>query len=548
MAAVSSFTFLFYFFVIAFFAPEESYASPAFGFDMHHRFSDRVRQWMKSMPRDLPGGWPEKGTAEYYAALVGHDRGRSLAEVAPKLAFSDGNETVRINLLGFLHYAEVSLGTPNVTFLVALDTGSNLFWVPCDCTSCAPTSSDSNGLGVELHNYSPSVSTTSQNVPCNSTLCAYRNHNGCPRGEDVCPYIVEYVSAQTSSSGYLVNDVLYLTTEDSKPEVVKAPIVFGCGQIQTGSFLGDAAPNGLFGLGMDNLSVPSVLSSRGLTSNSFSMCFGRDGFGRINFGDQGTSDQQETSFNVNEKNSIYNISITGIEVGNSSSDVSFSALVDSGTSFTTLADPAYTKLSESFNTELKRTRANADSSIPFEYCYYLSSNESVIHLPAINFITQGGSKFPVNYPVIFISNQQRDFMYCLALVKSSKLNIIGQNFLTGLRVVFDRERMILGWKKFNCYNIEDSNPLPVNPKNSSALPPPPTLGPNGYSPEATKQTGNGTQALILRRYSGLEEKYTMKKGSSIEDHRHTCRQVELSVLKLARSKWIESRSKQKRTE
>ncbi|KAL0904173.1 hypothetical protein M5K25_026247 [Dendrobium thyrsiflorum] len=498
MAAYSCFTCLIFFIVIAVLSLEEIYASPAFGFDMHHRFSDRVRQWAKSMPRDLPGGWPEKGTVDYYAALVGHDRGRSLAEVGAKLAFSDGNETLRINSLGFLHYAFVSLGSPNVTFLVALDTGSNLFWVPCDCTSCAPTNSDSNGLDIDLNIYSPRLSKTSQNIPCNSSLCAYGNHNECPRGGDICPYMVEYVSAQTSSSGFLVNDILYLTTEDSKPGIVKAPIVFGCGQIQTGSFLGAAAPNGLFGLGMDNLSVPSVLSSRGLISNSFSMCFGLDGFGRINFGDQGSSDQQETSFNVNQKNSIYNISITGIEVGRSSSDVSFSALVDSGTSFTTLADPAYTKLSENFNTELKKKRARVDPSIPFEYCYYISSNESVTHLPVINFNTQGGSKFPVNYPVIFISNQQeRDFMYCLALVKSSKLNIIGQNFLTGLRVVFDRERMILGWKKFNCYNIEDSNPLPVKPKNSPAVPPASTLGPNGYNPEATKQPGNDSQVTVL---------------------------------------------------
>jgi len=45
--------------------------------------------------------------------------------------------------------------------------------------------------------------------------------------------------------------------------------------------------------------------------------------------------------------SIYNISITGISVENSSVNVGFSALVDSGTSFTYLADPAYTSLSSS---------------------------------------------------------------------------------------------------------------------------------------------------------------------------------------------------------
>lgn len=35
-----------------------------------------------------------------------------------------------------LHYANISVGTPSLWFLVALDTGSDLFWLPCDCTSC----------------------------------------------------------------------------------------------------------------------------------------------------------------------------------------------------------------------------------------------------------------------------------------------------------------------------------------------------------------------------------------------------------------------------
>lgn len=72
-----------------------------------------------------------------------------------------------------------------------------------------------------------------------------------------------------------------------------------CGQVQSGSFLDIAAPNGLFGLGMEKISVPSVLSRDSLTADSFSMCFGRDGIGRISFGDNGSPDQEETPFNVN---------------------------------------------------------------------------------------------------------------------------------------------------------------------------------------------------------------------------------------------------------
>lgn len=72
---------------------------------------------------------------------------------------------------------------------------------------------------------------------------------------------------------------------------------FRCGIIQTGDFLDGAAINGLFGLGMDNVSVPSLLASKGLAANSFSMCFGPDGLGRIDFGDKGTPYQKVTPFN-----------------------------------------------------------------------------------------------------------------------------------------------------------------------------------------------------------------------------------------------------------
>jgi hypothetical protein len=53
------------------------------------------------------------------------------------------------------------------------------------------------------------------------------------------------------------------------------------------------------GLGLTNLSVPSMIANAGLISDSFSMCFGADGYGRLNFGDQGSADQNETNLNIN---------------------------------------------------------------------------------------------------------------------------------------------------------------------------------------------------------------------------------------------------------
>uniref|UniRef100_A0A1D1XVD0 Aspartic proteinase-like protein 1 n=1 Tax=Anthurium amnicola TaxID=1678845 RepID=A0A1D1XVD0_9ARAE len=471
-----------------------------FGFDFHHRFSDTVRQWAES--REWVAGragtwdWPEKESVEYYAALAEHDRvlrGRGLAGADSLLTFAAGNTTIRISTLGFLHYALVSVGTPSKSFLVALDTGSDLFWLPCDCKSCASTSARDYGLAnIVFSIYSPNTSSTSKKIPCSNSYCDLQSQ--CSGAGSTCPYEVAYVSANTSSSGILVQDVLHLVTDDSRNETVQAQVIFGCGETQTGSFLDSAAPNGLFGLGLENISVPSILSRTGLTSDSFSMCFGRDGIGRITFGDEGSSDQHETPLNIHGSHPTYNVTVTGLRVGNSSIVGDFSALMDSGTSFTYLADPVYTSLTESFDSKIQDDRRTVDSSIPFEYCYTPRSNSSVV--PTIGLKMKGGSKFPVTQPLIIVSTRT-DTFYCLAVVQSRGLNIIGQNFMTGLLIVFDREKLVLGWKKFNCSDVEDSNPLPVNPRDPIAPSPSISVGPSSYNPEATETRNNSSQSPVL---------------------------------------------------
>ncbi|KAK8673125.1 hypothetical protein V6N13_111480 [Hibiscus sabdariffa] len=107
-------------------------------------------------------------------------------------------------------------------------------------------------------------------------------------------------------------------------------------------------PNGLFGHGVDNTSVPSILAKEKLVSNSFTLCFGYDGVGRITFGNKGSSDQGETPLNLRQSHPTYNVSVTQIKVGGNAGDLEFNAIFDSGTSFTYLNDPAYTLISESW--------------------------------------------------------------------------------------------------------------------------------------------------------------------------------------------------------
>ncbi|KAJ3692823.1 hypothetical protein LUZ60_011918 [Juncus effusus] len=442
--------------------------------EIHDRFSDRVRQWAESTGH--PGTWwPKHGSVEYYDALSHHDRRlhhrRSLATLTTdeELAFVDGNATYRFSSLGYLYYAEVALGTPNVSFLVALDTGSDLFWVPCDCKQCAPLTSSLYG-NLKFMTYDPKKSNTSENISCGSSQCD-DVQSSCSGSEASCTYKISYLSDNTSSSGMLVEDVLYLTTETAQQKTMQASIVFGCGENQTGTFLDGGAPNGLMGLSMSNLSVPSILSNKGFTANSFSMCFSEDGVGRINFGDRGSEGQSEADLNLENDNSLYNVSFMGIKIENASISSSFSVIVDSGTSFTYLDDPMYTDFVTNFNSQVDEQRISASSS--FEYCYALSPGQQSVNLPNIIFITKSGSSFPINDPIITIlSTAETPVAYCLAVLKSSNFNILGQNFMTGLRVVFDRERLILGWTNFDCYKSAPGPalaPYSFNPQDNSQV-------------------------------------------------------------------------------
>lgn len=54
------------------------------------------------------------------------------------------------------------------------------------------------------------------------------------------------------------------------------------------------------GLGLDSLAVPSMLAKNETISDSFSMCFGDDGNGRLKFGDKGNPGQNETPLIVHK--------------------------------------------------------------------------------------------------------------------------------------------------------------------------------------------------------------------------------------------------------
>ncbi|GAB2282875.1 hypothetical protein Dimus_017409 [Dionaea muscipula] len=483
--------------------------SPKFGLDIHHRFSDRVRS---IFPPHVDSQLPVKGTADYFAALAHRDQihGRRLtssSDDGTPLTFAFDNTTDRISNFGFLYYANVSVGTVRGSgslswYLVALDTGSNLFWLPCNCSSCVEGVQLSSGQELGFNIYSLNSSSTGTQVPCNSSICQSVYTGSCSATNNECPYVLKYLSANTSSSGYLVQDVLHLATDVTPSKPINANVTFGsffgcrCGMVETGSFLSGGAPNGLIGLGIQSISVPSTLASKNITANSFSMCFRPDGTGRISFGDQGSSDQSETPFVISEQHPTYNTSITQISVGTIVTNVSFTAIFDSGTSFALLSDPVYTILTQNFHSQVTQKRVVVGQNLPFEYCYVLSSCSAEFEIPFVNLTMEGGAQFSATSPVEVFQVESGICIYCLAVVQSESINIIGENFMTGYRLVFDRERNVLGWKASNCSYDFDTTTLPISPQSSAVAPSiaraPSSISPSSIGPQATIVASNGS--------------------------------------------------------
>ncbi|XP_012842939.1 PREDICTED: aspartic proteinase-like protein 1 [Erythranthe guttata] len=436
-----------------------------FGFDIHHRYSDTVKEFLNT------DGLPEKGTVDYYTAMAHRDhlfKGRRLAASTAILTFFGNNRTYNLWSLGFLQYSIVSVGTPSLKFLVALDTSSDLFWLPCDCPNCARYLNGTDGKKIELDIYSPSNSTTSKPLPCNSAKCGPTR--GCSPTLNACSYHIS--KDNNTSTGILVDDILRFGTDTIPQDVVDVPITFGCGNNQTGYYLTHRGLNGVFGLGMDGISVPSVLANKGLTANSFSLL----------------------------GSPTYNINVTQIVVGNNVTNLGFAANFDSGTATTRLTDPTYSFIVNNFNSRITEKRYYYPSGFILDYCYILSASQSTYTTPNLTFTMKGGSQFTVTVPTVRFEEKVGS-VYCLALFKSEGINVIGQNFMTGYRLVFDREEMVLGWQESNC----DSTSSKIIPQirqrapqqQQQQQPPPPP--PNGVV--RLSSMTSGLMAVILAVFS-----------------------------------------------
>ncbi|GLJ54402.1 hypothetical protein SUGI_1168430 [Cryptomeria japonica] len=299
---------------------------------------------------------------------------------------------------------QMGIGRPSPLLQhMIVDTGSDLIWLQCGpCISCY-TQKDAL--------YNPHRSSTYMNVSCNSKFCNGLNSNSC-RYPDSCGYSYGYGDGSLTS-GNMASETFSLKRSDSASSGWEAipHIAFGCGNQQEGDFGGVA---GLVGLGRGVLSLVSQLGET--IKHKFSYCLGsvedESSVSPLFLGDAPIADLpgkfQSTPFiGVNDSNYVstfYYLDLHGISVGGTAIKYPASTflvdsygngglIIDSGTTLTFLADPAYEPFLAAVKSSIKAKPVNASSIGGTDLCY--KSTVTVSKLPQIAFHFAGNATFNV---------------------------------------------------------------------------------------------------------------------------------------------------------
>lgn len=336
------------------------------------------------------------------------------------------------------YIVRVKVGTPPQSFLMALDTSNDAAWLPCNgCLGCP-------GSSV----FASEKSSSFAGVGCGTPQCNQVTSPIC--FQNLCTYNQTYGSSTIAAA--LSQDTIALA-QDPIPN-----FVFGCIQKATGS---SVPPQGLLGLGRGPLSL--LAQSQSLYQSTFSYClpsFSSTNFtGSLRLGP--VAQPKRIHFTPLLKNprrpSLYYVNLIGIKVGRKTVDIPPSALafdattgagtiIDSGTVYTRLVQPAYTAVRDEFRRRMGS--ANVTSLGGFDTCYTVP-----VTIPTITFMFQD-----LNMTVTqdnFLLRSASTPTACLAMAAApdnvnSVLNVIANMQQQNHRVLFDIPNSRIGISRERC--------------------------------------------------------------------------------------------------
>ncbi|KAB5557394.1 hypothetical protein DKX38_008303 [Salix brachista] len=366
------------------------------------------------------------------------------------------------------YFMDVFIGTPPKHYSLILDTGSDLNWIQCvPCHDC---------FEQKGPYYDPKESSSFRNIGCHDPRCHLVSSpdppQPCKAENQTCPYFYWYGdSSNTTGDFALETFTVNLTSPTGKSEFKKVEnVMFGCGHWNRGLFHG---ASGLLGLGRGPLSFASQLQS--LYGHSFSYCLvdrnsDTNVSSKLIFGeDKDLLNHPELNFTTlvggkeNPADTFYYVQIKSIMVGgellnipeatwNLTSDGVGGTIVDSGTTLSYFAEPAYQIIRDAFVKKVKGYPVVKDFPI-LDPCYNVSGVEK-IELPDFGILFADGAvwNFPVENYFIRLDPEE---VVCLAILGTprSALSIIGNYQQQNFHVLYDTKKSRLGYAPMKCADI-----------------------------------------------------------------------------------------------
>ncbi|KAL3332606.1 hypothetical protein AABB24_032927 [Solanum stoloniferum] len=362
------------------------------------------------------------------------------------------------------YFMDVFVGTPPKHFSLILDTGSDLNWLQCvPCYDCF----EQNGP-----HYDPKDSSSFRNISCHDPRCQFVTSPDppppCKSENQTCPYYYWYGDSSNTTGDFALETFTVNLTTPSGSEFRKVEdVMFGCGHWNRGLFHGAA---GLLGLGRGPLSFASQLQS--LYGHSFSYClvdrnsnssvsskliFGEDKdllkHPQLNFTSLvgGKDNPAETFYYVQIKSVIVGGEVLNIpkETWNLSPEGVGGTIIDSGTTLSYFAEPAYEIIKDAFVKKVKSYPIVHDFPI-LNPCYNVSGVKNV-EFPSFGIVFGDGAVW--NFPVenYFIKLELEDIV-CLAILGTprSALSIIGNYQQQNFHILYDTKRSRLGYAPTRC--------------------------------------------------------------------------------------------------
>ncbi|KAF4350634.1 hypothetical protein CsatB_019856 [Cannabis sativa] len=365
------------------------------------------------------------------------------------------------------YFVDLQVGTPPQKLLLVADTGSDLVWLSCSaCKNCTHRPPGSAFLARHSATFSP--------YHCFDSACRLVPHpkpSQCKRTRlhSPCRYDYSYADGSTTN-GFFSKETTTLRTSSGKQTRVPG-LSFGCSfRVSGPAFSGgnfDGA-QGVMGLGRGPISFSTQLGRR--FGNKFSYCLmdytiapaptsylmiggaQNDVISEMSFTPLLINPLSPTFYYIG----IKNVFVDGLKLPISPSVWSIDELgnggtvVDSGTTLSFLAEPAYRLVLAAFKRRVKLP-SSAQPNLGFDLCVNVSG-VSRLSLPKLSFQLVGKS-------VVFSPPQSNYFIeaaesvHCLAIQPvelDSGFSVLGNLMQQGFFFEFDKDRSRLGFTRHGC--------------------------------------------------------------------------------------------------